>query len=117
MAIKPLIILEKQSGATAEISVITSRLSSPTFVEPYYTYDVSVIEYLVDLKDVSVKTPLNDQVLTYETTTSLWKNKSSLDLSTGFYSIIDLSTYDIKKYFYTKSEIDALLDSIVGGTY
>ena len=105
MAYKPLIILEKQKGTTGEIAAVTRRLSTPTIIQPEYQFDVSdmlgifipevslndnyffwnnhylqTLGYLRELKDVSIISPFQDQVIQYQLDSSLWKNKDPLDI-------------------------------------
>lgn len=43
----------------------------------YYAESVTPIDELNDLSDVDVSNPLNDEVLTYDSATSKWKNKAA----------------------------------------
>jgi hypothetical protein len=145
MEFKQLNILNKKAGTPLEIVTVTSRLGTPLMVQPSYTFDLSmmygvfipevsfgsdfawnsgILEVvggvggaLKDLTDVSLNTPLNDQLLAYDTSVSLWINKTAIDVS--FYAVEDISVFswDSRLFFYTKNEIDSLLDAVVGGTY
>lgn len=120
MAYKEIKIVEKYEGTPASIVVSPRRIGTPTIIQPTYTFDVSDmygifipevslndnyfkwtggllepsvldISYLRDLKDVSVTALVNNEVLAYDTSISMWKGKTIFD--TSLYDVVNANDY------------------------
>lgn len=65
-------------------------------------HSVAAGSTLSSLTDIQFTVKNDGDVLMFDSSTLKW---------------INISAYDIRTYFYTKNEVDALLNAIVGGTY
>jgi len=96
------------------LAIFDNTSYSNTFTYPYIdgslaTRDASINVLfahdggnLYSLADVNIASISDKQFLEYDTATSRWRNRDSLDIGT---------------LFYTKTQIDDLLAQVVGGTY
>jgi len=75
----------KPTGATGHIVVIGYVEYAHSNNGKIYVKTMNGWE-LDELHNVSIDTPLNNQVLTYESSTSLWKNKTPTSVGTTIYS-------------------------------
>jgi len=96
------------------LAIFDNNAYSNTFSYPYV--DASLVTrdgsinylyghtggFLYALGDVNINTVANKQYLEYNTSTTKWRNRDSMDITT---------------VFYTKTEIDAKLAQVIGGTY
>lgn len=104
-------IIEKYRGTSPEIVVSNGRLSAPIVIQPTYVYDVSDLTgYFIPCASVGYGLEWSAGYLDVSVSNDIY-------IVDDASALLELTQYDIKTFFYTKPEVDNLLDQIVGGTY
>jgi hypothetical protein len=86
------------------ITPVRSLVPIPLTVSPFITLD--------EVADVTITTPVNNDLLAYESSTSLWKNKTSSDL--GLVSELITTNRQVASYVLALSDKNKLIEMNVG---